>query len=357
MIGKRLLERILPKKFREINRMFREHVIAGYNAYKKVLSNEFVKTDTRIYFMDYAGSGDTYLCCSYLKQNNIISNEDMLVVPSSISGKIATYFDFGYILELPKDTTFNIRIFGRFYGKKIRVLPLLYESVPLRYSGILRQMQGYKGIDFMSMLRIGMEINLKIISKSDTLGFNCLPYKQKEIDIVNERYNPCRLPIALLSPYAGNSHTENVPIELWEKLALYFKKSGYMVYTNSMDPKKEPIIKESKSICLPYHLVIPFITTRGGVFIGLRSGLCDIVSAAEGILKVILYADKCLPEGVGKWSDFFSLRNMKLCDDVLEFEIKNGKYQDVLEKIVNEYSTKFVATGEKSYESFRHSSE
>ena len=85
--------------------------------------------------------------------------------------------------------------------------------------------------------------------------------------------------------------------------------------------------------------------------------MCDIVSAAEGILKVILYADKCLPEGVGKWSDFFSLRNMKLCDDVLEFEIKNGKYQDVLEKIVNEYSTKFVATGEKSYESFRHSSE
>lgn len=58
-----------------------------------------------------------------------------------------------------------------------------------------------------------------------------------------------------------------------------------------------------------------------GNFIGLRSGLCDVISQSHA-KKIILYPDRIYQEG--KYISFYSLKNMGLCMDAEEKVVNCG---------------------------------
>jgi len=57
------------------------------------------------------------------------------------------------------------------------------------------------------------------------------------------------------------------------------------------------------------------IVEAAGIFIGLRSGLCDVISSAKAE-KIIIYPDRVYQGG--KYIDFYSLKNMGLSEEAEE---------------------------------------
>jgi hypothetical protein len=69
-----------------------------------------------------------------------------------------------------------------------------------------------------------------------------------------------------------------------------------------------------------------------GYFVGVRSGLCDIISSSS-CRKAVLYEKdgyfyKCSPY------DYFSLKKMGLCDDAVEIEYREDIKHQALEAIL-----------------------
>lgn len=328
----RIKGRLKSRSWIGIPAMFCCRVLSGYRAYKKVLTAPGIPSGAVVYFIDYPGSGDTYLCCSYLAYQKKITDHAVFVAAGALSRKIAALFGFKHMITLTKQQAFSLRIMGRFYGGKLNLYPLLYESEPLRYFGILRHMQGFRGIDFMAMLRIGFCASLGVEYGQTQFQLVPLPYDAAYLD---KAFHDLRLEeekTVLLAPYAGRHDTWGIPMELYEQLAAELQEQGFVVCTNSCGQKEEPTIPGTIPVFLPHEYMAPFCE-RAGYFIGIRSGLCDMIASARMKRKIILYPGERLGEGVATWLEFFSLRRMGLCEDAVELNC--GKlYSDKLKSEV-----------------------
>lgn len=298
---------------------FKNNVYSGYQAYKKVLTESGLPADAVFYFIDYAGSGDTYLCCSYLADKGKINDQAVFVAAGELSRKIAALFGFTNIITLTRKQALCIRMMGRFYGKPLRLHPILYESVPLRYSGIFCRMQGIHDMDFISMLRVGFCVTFQI--KYENTEFNVVPL-MCDATYLGTVFQDLCLPegkTVLLAPYAGRHKMLDLPMALYEQLAAALQQQGFTVCTNSCDLEEEPVIPGTIPIVLPHEAMGDFCR-RAGYFVGTRSGLCDMIATACMKGKIILYPQKITRGGVSTWLEFFSLKKMGLCNDALELE-------------------------------------
>lgn len=309
-------------------------VLRGYRAYRHILRDCPPEEGWRIYFMDYDGSGDTYLTCGYLQAKKQIDSKAAFAASGNLSLKIAKLFPFGRYTSVAPKSALTVRMMERFLGQKLRLSPLLYESEFLEYSGILRRMHGYRGLDFMLMLKTGLEISCKIPYDETPWEQPKFPYDQTELDEIFEKYDLIPGKTVVLAPYAGKHNMWGIPMGFYEELAERLKKDGYVVCTNSGDVKKEPIVPGTIPLFVS-HRLMRFFCEQAGCFIGLRSGLCDIISAAEGCKKVILYAPDIPIAGVCSYQEFFSIRNMKLCIDAIEWEIGQNCTEKILSHILN----------------------
>jgi len=76
-------------------------------------------------------------------------------------------------------------------------------------------------------------------------------------------------------------------MERWEKMADKLMQRGLTVCAN-VDSDRELPIKGTHGIFIPYKQVVDF-TEKAGAFIGLRNGLCDIVSSSHARMAVIYF--------------------------------------------------------------------
>lgn len=89
----------------------------------------------------------------------------------------------------------------------------------------------------------------------------------------------------ILSPYAKS--VTALPSEVWEEIITFYRRQGYQLFTNVAGTEKplegtlpvSPEISEMKSA-----------VERAGIFIGIRSGLCDVIRTAD-CRKIALYPD------------------------------------------------------------------
>lgn len=330
---RRIKRRIKGLPLIAIPGVFIMRVLPGFRAYRKILNACPPEEGWKVWFMDYDGSGDTYLTCGYLQFRGILGEHDAFAASGGLSRKIAELFSFGRYTQINPKTALNVRLMERFLGEKLELLPLLYESDYLEYSGVMRRMAGWRGIDFMTMLKIGLEANCGVSFEEGTWKQPEFPYKQSEIDEIFEKN--CLIPgkTVLLAPYAGKSDVWEIPLSLYEDMAQKLIEKGYTVCTNSSDPKKEPPVPRTISLLVPHRLMRPFCE-KAGMFIGLRSGLCDIVSAAKNCKMIVLYSTTMKIGGVCSFKDFFSLKNMGLCGAVVEMQVVKDN-QSVLLHIVD----------------------
>jgi len=121
----------------------------------------------------------------------------------------------------------------------------------------------------------------------------------------------------ILFPYAKTA--AKLDDIFWIKLAEKLKEQGYVVCTNSSG-ENEPAIEGTKPLFFDIRYALE-TAGEAGCVIGLRSGLCDVISTAKA-KKIIIYPDRFY--GPGSFLDFFSLVNMGLCEDAVELVWKGG---------------------------------
>ena len=319
-----------------ISGVFLVRILRGWRAYRGILRACPPEDGWRVWFMDYDGSGDTYLTCGYLQSRGLLGPKDAFAGSEGPSMKVARLLGFDRYVAVKQKAVLDMRLMERFYGRRLKLLPLLYESDYLEHSGVVRHMAGVHDIDFMTMLRIGLEANCGVPYEEGPWAQPVFTYDEEEIDAIFEEYELVPGKTVLLAPYAGKSDMWDIPMAFYTKLADKLHAAGFSVSTNASGAK-ELAVPGTKPLLVPYRLARPFCE-RAGTFIGLRSGLCDIISGAR-CRKVILYSNKFKTGGPCTWQEFFSLRNMGLCGDVVESYVDGQNSSRAVLEIIQALST------------------
>ena len=145
------------------------------------------------------------------------------------------------------------------------------------------------------------------------LPIDTQPFKPSNIKDYKDQYKIKSGKSVILSPYA-NSVT-NLSNTIWLEIVEFYKNSGYNIYTNAVGNEKE--ILGTKKISLPLD-EMQSLVEEAGIFIGLRSGLCDIIKYAD-CKKIALYSDYYFSKTRWKSIDVFSLdgwENIEVIGDV-----------------------------------------
>lgn len=89
----------------------------------------------------------------------------------------------------------------------------------------------------------------------------------------------------IFSPYAKS--VTAIDPKVWEEAVNYYTGAGYKCYTNAIGDEK-PL--DGTDAISPSLLEIRSVVERAGTFVGIRSGLCDILREANA-KKIALYPD------------------------------------------------------------------
>lgn len=116
----------------------------------------------------------------------------------------------------------------------------------------------------------------------------------------------------ILAPYAGS--VISIGDEIWLNIRDKYKNMGYKVFTN-IAPGEKPI-KDTEGIFIKIR-EIKSVVERAGTFIGLRSGLCDVIRSTK-CRKIALYPDYNFSGTKWKAIDIFAL------DEFENIVIKEG---------------------------------
>jgi hypothetical protein len=200
------------------------------------------------------------------------------------------------------------------------------QQVPVGY------LPGYKGLEIVDTFVYG-GFNLPRDIKPEIPEFDA---DSKIIDELFEKTKAQFYKTVLISPFTSSLTESSPPSELWQIIINELINRGYSVLTNCA-ANEEPL-PNAKPILVPYRHIVPFLDAAGG-FIGLRSGLCDIISTTKA-KKIILhpYEAKYWPDGTSL--KFTGLNHMGLCDDAIEFEAAPawGNWEQIASDILRVFS-------------------
>ncbi|MDR2089460.1 MAG: hypothetical protein LBP73_08905 [Clostridiales Family XIII bacterium] len=117
----------------------------------------------------------------------------------------------------------------------------------------------------------------------------------------------------ILSPYAKS--VVELPFRFWERIADEHLARGYAVYTNAQGDEQP--VRGTLPLSVPIAQM-PAAAEHAGTFIGLRSGLCDVLFTAN-CRKTVVFPDCCYSTTPHKVADFFDLPGWKkiVCDNAV----------------------------------------
>ena len=109
----------------------------------------------------------------------------------------------------------------------------------------------------------------------------------------------------ILSPYAKS--VTALPGEIWNDIVTDYTKRGYRIFTNvSGGEKPLPGTKDLRAeLC-----EMKSILERAGIFIGIRSGLCDVIRTAD-CRKIALYPDYNYCDTIWKSIDIYAIEEFE----------------------------------------------
>ena len=111
------------------------------------------------------------------------------------------------------------------------------------------------------------------------------PHRPSNLSVFLERSLMPKGKTVILSPYAKS--VTNISDAYWEQLVSYFQEQGYVLYTNVTETEKE--LQGTRRLEVPLNQ-IQSVVEHAGFFVGIRSGLCDVLRWAE-CKKIALYPD------------------------------------------------------------------
>lgn len=261
-----------------------------------------------IILFPYSGTGDIYMACGYLNEYLIKCGRDKtkLVVTKNNCKKVAELFGYKnieVITEKQKETLLNA---WQFLGDEIlRVKPVLFWGWHCK--NYYRTYRNNPAISFADFFKYD------VFNHSEGVCFTP-PVYEKDNSYLHELFKQNHLQkgkTVIIAPYAG-SFRSSIGVGTWKVIIDILHRKGYSVCTNCFGVEQP--LPETTVIQFPYEQVVNVIE-YAGYFIGVRSGLCDIASLAK-CCKIILYESNFLASDY----EFFSLRKMGICKDVLEYD-------------------------------------
>lgn len=294
----------------------------GKNPEEKALDQTDSDDELFIFECPYQGTGDAYLIGtflqSYIDENQLSSY--VITVVSKVCEKIIRMFGFERVITIKKEESDGLVTFLRMMREHIPHL-ILNDNYQTRI--MHRRLRGYRGIDFRHMFQYAVFG----LSNPEVLHFPEYHLKESELKVIMAEHGMVEGKTVILSPYANT--ISNLSDRIWEQIAIKYQEKGYVVFTNSSGDS-EPAVKGTKPLFLPYSQMVP-VLEKAGTFIGIRSGLCDIIASAK-CKKVILYPSGCI-FGSCTTYQYFGLNAMGFCEDAVEMEFEPGKEEEILKRL------------------------
>lgn len=298
---------IVKKLFRKYDtsiesfKYFEDRIVKGEAIYKRVSNGN------KLFICPYVGNGDIYLIGQFLTpycKKNGIENYDITVIGNACK-KIAEMFEWKCVHVLNQDESDELVAYVRFMGLAECNAIILNDCYQ---QPINRRFRGYKGLDFYKIFQqlvFGFDENERYVNQENKADLSDLQKYVEEYDIQEGTS-------VIFAPYA-NTITK-IPVAEWEKMVREYKEKGYKTYTNGFG-EAEPAINGTELIQVPFN-IIKEVVSYAGTFVGLRSGLCDIVAGSTA-RKIIYY-----PQGIlfGSCStyDYFSIEKMGIENGEIE---------------------------------------
>lgn len=267
---------------------------------------------SRLFICPYKGIGDIYFIGAYFneycKKENV--SDYVFVVVGNVCRRVAEMFAVQNVKVLSQDDMDALVKYIGFVGAE-KTNAMILNHNALHYN-------------ILTPLEVAFRIYWGEVFLNGVFEFEndvkaSMPIKKvdEDIEVIDKGKT------VILAPYANT--VGNIEQSIWEKLTEKLIEMGYTVFTNSIG-ESEPVIKGSKVLNFPLETAID-VVEKAGIFIGLRSGLCDIIASANAN-KIILYPDKA--------SEFFSIKKMGLSDDVKERCIEGLLDDEIVQLIVKD---------------------
>lgn len=304
----------------KIFNLFRRDVLKGFRDYEKIVKK--YGSDVAILSTAWRGTGDYFICGLYLdaflKQNHI-SNYVFLTPNNGGERKVVGLFHVYKSHTIETKDINPIRMFDSFLMRKEANIFYFHHgyqnpnNLSISVSGI--PLTGHNGLNMVDFyLHFGMKIAENAVKST--------PEYVKDEEVINKWFEQNHLiygKTVLISPYSTGLKEYEIPKEFWENLALELKRRGYSLVTNCAGLEK--CITGTVALNIPYDQTVPFLE-KAGYFIGIRSGLCDIIAGAH-CKKIVLHTYKAVWWIDGRSIQYTGLNNMGLCDDAIEFEYRD----------------------------------
>ena len=137
----------------------------------------------------------------------------------------------------------------------------------------------------------------------------------------------------LLMPGAYSYKTNQIPIEFWVKVAKRISDLGYDVFSNYNNKDCEILIEGTKPLSTSFEEIVDMSRYLKG-FIGLRSGICDLIAETDAKL-ICIYP--CLTPETGMFVSEDTLSEARLSDLGRDDGIWNYQYlAEIEEELIDE---------------------
>ncbi len=299
------------------------YVRKGRKIYKEIKKKY---KDSRIFLCPYTGTGDIYLIGTfleaYLKKNQI--TDYVLVVVSNACARVASVFSVQkiYRIDGPEECRCLVKYYMVFPEKcDMKVLNDSWGDI---YTNPVQWIRGLHGMDFATMFR-KFVFDLEEGERPVHPVFKDASARIKELE---EKYALKKGRTVILAPYATT--LTDMPNSFWEAIATKLRADGWEVCTNC-GQDEESVIAGTKDVFFPLDIAPQFIAWAG-MFIGVRSGLCDVISGADA-KKIILY-DNANYFFASPAYEYFSLRKIGLSDEAVEICYDNQNLDEVRNRVL-----------------------
>lgn len=240
--------------------------------------------------------GDVYWACAFLpaycKKNNISMKNVVIIVIGESCAQVAELFKMKNIVILSNsemDGIVQTVVFTQEQNCIIAHQDLPYTDNIIKW--INKHFLSF--IDYYRFAIYGLDKSIAPI-----LPHEFVPFENRE-QIPKDKS-------VIMSPYAKS--VVNLSTQYWEEIAADYNKQGFHVYTNTAN--SEQPIKGTVSINIPISQM-PSAVEHAGTFVGIRSGICDVIYNAN-CRKVVVFPDCYYSTTPHKVAEFFALPNWEV---------------------------------------------
>ena len=260
------------------------------------------------YLFPHASIGDIFILGTYLSQNNEkFRHPFTLIVIGNACKKIAIRSGFEHVISIDQATMDMLLFYKMFMGDDLKSVEILhYDFIGRCICNPIFDQKKFTFYECYECMVFGEATNF-INQSMESHKANVTNYC-KQNGIVKGK-------TVILAPY--NKSIPDISPVFWETLARELRKLGYTVITNSSKTEEQPVY-QTQAVGIPLE-TINEIVEYAGYFIGVRSGLCDVISGCNAQKIVVSPKLKGVESTV---MDFYGFKYLSLEHPIDEIECK-----------------------------------